>query len=509
MKKRNILFAVAFALCTSLYTTSCIKDDSMGATETLPQLTVEGSDAETMPVYNFYLGDDCVLNPQVSYDGNAENLEYTWKVGTYANGQKGTLETVSNEKELKYKFQSGGSYYVHLTVTDGRVGKAADYQVNINRTFEEGYLLSSTDADGKGNLSFVKILTEEEKANGMGEKVIEHCLNTMNSDISEDKLIKAVIGSITWPKSLKRVVVSTEENCYFLDPNNFTVIANLRYSDLFSGFKASEFMPDSYVPYAYDKTMKKFAHLNLTYLFPFEYQYMLGAGDVEDFIFSKYSYYGRESSSTMFMNYTQNTACYFDAYGSYYGYDSNYPQCGPLPDGQKLLTGYKDATNAYIFAKEESTGDMYFWTYTPKSLDWYTYEIVDEKFESQKLAASANLAEPQQGTRFVVSPTYNRFYYAIDNKVFVFLPNVAFTLPNTDQYALQFDANEEVTFIDVNISTEELYVATYDKNTQRGNFYIYNCKDVRTDNASSVKPKETHKSCAGRISYLIYKPSIQ
>lgn len=502
------MFTVALALCASLFTTSCIKDDSTAATETLPQLTVEGSDAETMPVYNFYLGEDCVLKPQVSYNGNAENLTYEWKVGTYANGQKGTLETVSTDKELTYKFINGGSYYVHLTVTDGRVGKVADYQVNINRTFEKGYLLSSTDADGKGNLSFVKILTEEEKANGQEEVVIEHCMNHMNSDISEDKLIKAVIGTVSWPKSIKRVVVSTEENCYFLDPNNFTVIANLKYSDLYSGFKASEFMPDSYVPYAYDKNMKKFAHLNLTYLFPYEYQYYAGL-EAEDFIFCKYSYWGRESSATLFVDYTKNLARYFDAYASYYGYDSNYPQCGTLPEGQKLLTGYKDGSNAYIFAKEESTGDLYYWTYTPISLDYSTYEYLPEVFESQKLDANANLAAPKQGTRFVLTPTYNRYYYALDNKVFVFLPNVAFTLPTTDQYAIQFDANEEVTFLDVNFDTEELYVATYDKTTQRGNFYIYDCKDVRTDNASGVKPKETHKSCAGRISYLIYKPSIQ
>lgn len=89
---------------------------------------------------------------------------------------KGDLEEVSTEPELKYNFTSGGSYYVHLNVTDGKVGKTVNYQVNVNRTFENGYLITSSDADGKGNLSFVKILTPEEIAAGEKEVVVEHCM---------------------------------------------------------------------------------------------------------------------------------------------------------------------------------------------------------------------------------------------------------------------------------------------------------------------------------------------
>ena len=82
-------------------------------------------------------------------------------------------------------------------------------------------------------------------------------------------------------------------------------------------------------------------------------------------------------------------------------------------------------------------------------------------------------------------------------------------MPDKSQYAIQFAANEEITFLDTNLSTDELYVATYDKTTQRGNFYIYDCKDVRTDNAAAVKAKAEYKNCAGRISSVMYKPSIQ
>ena len=102
-----------------------------------------------MPEYNVYLGIDCVIDPQVSYSGHASDLKSDWQVGTYSNGSKGALKEVSTDPTFNYKFQSGGTYFVHLTVTDGTVGKVMEYKVNVNRTFEQGYLLTATDADGK------------------------------------------------------------------------------------------------------------------------------------------------------------------------------------------------------------------------------------------------------------------------------------------------------------------------------------------------------------------------
>lgn len=281
MKKKNIFSIMTVAVMLSLSLASCISDDSTDGNKAIPQLAIEGSDATTMPEYNIYLGNECVIKPAISYNGNSEDLKYQWMVGTYTNGQKGDLEEVSTEPELKYNFTSGGSYYVHLNVTDGKVGKTVNYQVNVNRTFENGYLITSSDADGKGNLSFVKILTPEEIAAGEKEVVVEHCMEKINEDVSEDGLLKAFIATANlWDGShssvLKRVLVSTQDRCYFLDPNNFTVLTSIDYASLYPGFKASAFMPDSYMPYAYDKDMKKFAHINLQFMFPYDYQYFHG-----------------------------------------------------------------------------------------------------------------------------------------------------------------------------------------------------------------------------------------
>lgn len=108
---------MALAACLSAGMTSCISDDSTEGTRQLAQISLKDGDATTMPEYNVYLGNDCVIDPQVSYSGNASDLKYDWQVGTYSNGSKGALKEVSTDPTFNYKFQSGGTYFVHLTVT--------------------------------------------------------------------------------------------------------------------------------------------------------------------------------------------------------------------------------------------------------------------------------------------------------------------------------------------------------------------------------------------------------
>ncbi len=502
---------MALAACLSVGMTSCISDDSTEATKQLATISLKDESATTMPEYNVYLGNECVIDPQVSYSGNASDLKYKWQVGSYSNGTKGTLKDISTDPTLNYKFQSGGTYYVHLTVTDGSVGKVMEYKVNVNRTFEQGYLLTSTDADGRGNLSFVKILTPEEIAEGKKEVVMEHCLNKVNEEVSEDGLVKAVVATQSiWDGQkatpLTRVFVSTQTRCYFLDPNNFNVISNIDYTEAAPGFKATNFVPDTYAPYAYDKTTGNYVHLNTQYMYSYIKSSYKGI-KADDFVVTKYNYWGSVYSSTYFMDYDNNAGKAPDMNTGLF------ESPGDLPDNQKLITifsyyGYTMNYQLPIFtlAREEGTGDIYIWEYAVGSV-WMGTETY---FRSQKIATDENTAVPERGTQFAVSFTQKRYYYALGNSVYVFLPDVETkTLPQKNQPALNFGDNEEVTFLDVNSNNDQLFVATYDKTTKRGNFYIYNCKDVRTDNSANVKPVEEHKSCAGRISYIIYKPSIQ
>ena len=127
---------ICLLLVTVFGFTSCISDDSeYGSENSIPTLKVTGEDADNMLVYNFNLGETVTITPEINYSGDASKLVYNWKVGTYTNNVKGVLEDAGNEKQLTYNFEKGGVYYAHLTVSDGQVGRAVDYKININRTF--------------------------------------------------------------------------------------------------------------------------------------------------------------------------------------------------------------------------------------------------------------------------------------------------------------------------------------------------------------------------------------
>lgn len=516
MGKHGIFSAGALGLLLSLCGASCVSDDSGEGGGYVPSLYVEGAGEDEMQEINIDLGRDCVIEPKITYSDSVNGeLRFSWKVGTYANGVPGELQEVSTERNFNYRFTEGGSYYVHFTVTDGKVGRAVDYRVDVNRTFEEGYLLSSVGEDGRGNLAFIKTLTPEEVAAGREPVIIEHSMETMNEGVSEDGLVGAVLGTVTWPQELKRLLVSTDEHCYVLDPNNFTIIVDMKYDDLYPGFRATDFMPDSYTPWAYDRDMRKFAHVNLTYMFTFEYQYF-STCEADDFILCQYSSWGSPTLFTIFPNYARNEVAVFNAYGV----GTCFPSTGNFPgvdnflnEGDELITAFYGfepdpatyMTPIYVLSRDKAEGTVQLWTDTSD----YS-ELNPEHFTPQDFAPTDDTAVPGRNERFVPTVTNQRYYYHVGNCVYAFVPtSTGFALPDKNQYAIRFDSDEEVTYMDTNLETDELYVATYDKTSGRGNFYVYDCRDVRTDNSAGVKAKAAYKGCADRIKGLIHKPSIQ
>ncbi|MDY5432785.1 PKD-like family lipoprotein [Bacteroides pyogenes] len=483
--------------------TSCINDESSLGGKEIPQLNIEGS-GDVMPVYNFNLGETCTIEPQISYTGGDEKeLKYVWSIGPYEEGVKGKMEEVGNEKVLTYKFLRGGSYYAHLIVTDGKVGQVANYRININRSFEQGYMIISKDAEGKGNLSFVKMLTPEEIAEGKEPVIIQHCLRQMNESISEDNLLNCALGSVTWPKSLTRVIVCMKDRCYFVDPNTLTIISAMKFTDVFAGFSADFFMPDSYSPYAYSKVMKKYVHLDLTYMFPYEYGYYKGY-PFEDFYRCKYSSWGRIQNMTLFVDYTEGKVAKFNAYGG----NNYFPSTGDLLKEKTIISTFLGTemnpanyvTPVYILAQNDTHILLY-------KNDQST-KMDASHFISQQIEKSDQWAVPLQGTRFESSPKYYRYFYYIGNRIYVFLAESSFKLPEKERYAIDFGENEEITFINTDASREKLFVGTFDKLSRKGNFYIFNNADVSPDKQGSIYPEEVYKGCAERIVNIIYKPRI-
>ena len=69
------MMVAAFALGM----TSCVSDDSGEGGGAIPTLTVKGEGLSDMLTYNIYLGDECVITPEIAYTGgNESNLTYSW-----------------------------------------------------------------------------------------------------------------------------------------------------------------------------------------------------------------------------------------------------------------------------------------------------------------------------------------------------------------------------------------------------------------------------------------------
>lgn len=510
-------FRILSIMCLSwmIGMTSCISDDSTLETIDINQLNIAGSEDDTMPVYNFNLGEDCVIEPSISYDGKETDLTYEWSIGTYKGNTKGSLSTVSNKRVLNYKFLEGGIYYAHLNVTDGKVGKSIDYQININRTFEHGYFLVSNDENGKANLAFVKVMTPEEIAAGAEQVYMENTIELMNEGVSVSKLIDCSLQSQSYEDwrlgTYTRLMAITETQCIFLDPNTLTILAELNYADETTGFKAARFVKDGYSPYFYDDNIKKYLHLNAEYMYLYENAVYTG-NTFDDYYAYPYINWGSTYYSTSFADYANDEVYEYQAYYSYFGLPSPFVSSGGLLKGQELKANFMGAMEGYNYptyvlacSSDGETGYLYKF---PAGISYSAAYPDSYPATNVTFALTPETALPKEGTRIFLSSTYNRHYYTLDNKIYVALVGNVSPFPNKSEYALSFPAGEAISYMDYNIDTEEIFVATYNESTKRGNFYIYDPKDVRTDNQDKAEPKAVYKDCADKIVSILYKKSV-
>lgn len=504
---------ISYILCLSVMfgMSSCISDDSTFENLDIHQLEVAGAENDAMPVYNFNLGDECVITPEVSYDGNASDLIYEWSIGTFTNGVKGDLEVVSAEPVLKRKFTTGGIYYAHLKVTDGEVGQVMEYQINVNRTFEHGYFLISNDESGKPNLAFVKVMTPEEIAAGMEQVYIEHGIERMNEGVSLSKLVDCSLQTQAYEDwrlgNFTRLLVLSEDQCLFLDPNTLSILSTLEYDDVQPGFQATQYVRDSYSPYLCDAGLGKHLHLNSEYMYLYEKADYTGCSFDDYFAYPCFQW-GSVSYNAAFADYEKDEAYGYNAYYYYYGLPSPFVGTEGLLNGQDLLTifmgaieGYSYPTYALSSSKDGESACLY------KFSNGISY-FKDYPPTTATFAVTAETALPKEGERVYLSETYNRHYYTLDNKIYVALINNAKPFPNKDEYALSFPEGETITYMYLDFQTDEIYVATYNEASKRGSFYIYDVKDVRTDNQDRATPKAVHKDCADKIVSILYKTSV-
>lgn len=518
MKTRLIYPSVLIASLL-LAATSCIDDSSNYGGIELPQISVVVPGESEMPVYNFNYGENCVLTPEIVYNGDGQ-LTYEWSVGTYNNDVKGPLEFVTNDKTLTYFFNQGGSYYAHLVVSDGSVGIVQDYQISINRTFEQGYLIISNTADGRGNLAFIKDLTREESEAGIPQTTMENCLQRVNQNIGDASLIGSMI--IQWYaytsagiSQITRLLVATADQGLYIDPNTFTVSSAIDYRDVTPGFKGTQFFMSGTAPIVLDPVQKAYVKLNSDYMFGYEDSSWKGYffDEVRSFTYMANS---NQTTDTYFVNYSPLSV----SGNSYSGWTSTADlqddEGNSLLVNDELITIFRAEASSsqsgsktypcHVISRSKVNGKLYLTSLG--GFGPYSYGIT---YNSRKaIQADESSALPSEGASVVPSDLYHRTYFHNGNKVYVMLlSGDTYNLPPSSQAAITFPDNEEVTYMTIESSStaEELIIATVNKSNNRGNVYIYDVKDVRTD-MPNPSPKAKFTDCADRISYIMYKPRV-
>ena len=96
--KLKTIYLVCFSAIWGM--TSCVSDDSTFNNIDIYSLSITGMDNDAMMIYNFNLGDECLITPEVLYEGNKADLKYEWSIGTYKDGIRGDLDVVSDQPVL-------------------------------------------------------------------------------------------------------------------------------------------------------------------------------------------------------------------------------------------------------------------------------------------------------------------------------------------------------------------------------------------------------------------------
>lgn len=525
---KNILISLAVVSMFAAGMTSCIDDNSVYGGNDLATLTIKVPGDADMPVYNFNYGTECELTPDIQYNGAGE-LTYEWSVGTYDNGVKGPLEFVSNEKTLRYFFPKGGAYYAHLVVTDGSVGVAKDFEISINRTFEQGFLIISNDKSNNGNLAFIKDRTREELEAGEDAIILEKCLQRVNSGIDQASLVGA--KHISWTdwstrKTVNRLVVLTEDEALYLDPNTFVATASIKYGDIVPSFKGSAFFIDYTTPVVLDGKQKKYVSIDSSNFFGYESSTWKGQ-EFDAIMGHSYLSWGSMTTDNLYVTYSP-LVIYCQAYDPVtwdYGWSATtkltdsdgYPlfsndEAIVIFFGEGIQGTYGLDYPAYVISKNNTDGKIYSTSLFDYGSYSFGFEMGDRK--PVEMESESEVALPETKSLVVASDMYNRTYYYNGNRLFVMLcENGGIKLPSMSQFAIEFPANEEITYMTINTEKtltntgEELIIATADQSTGRGNVYFYDVRDVRTDNPNAT-PKAVYKNCADRINYICYKPRI-
>lgn len=161
----------------ALLQVSCYKDDTTLDTRKLSEIEIQFSElnGSTLDVDKNQV---LTIDPVITQSEAAKDLSYEWEVN---------YEVFSREKKLVYPSPKLGSFLIRLKVTNADGSSFKSFKLNVNAAYEEGLMVLTEDANGEGELAFMRKFTDAEIAAGRKETFVTNCFTINNPGIKIGK----------------------------------------------------------------------------------------------------------------------------------------------------------------------------------------------------------------------------------------------------------------------------------------------------------------------------------
>lgn len=233
-----MIFVVLMFLFIGLV--SCVKDKTTGPHIEISDIIISDQDTVLYP----NVGEEFIFDPsdRISQTNPEYPLSYQWRYGKIVVDEKGnykvhaqdSLKMLSNEKILKFTFNSQDPYFVRLRVTNEFGSSYRYFIVKPSSRFDEGIVMLSRNEAGDAMFSIQNTLTDEEE---LVQKEASDFWYRTSDDVPvlKDDIVDFAficgggdlwIGRQGWPYILSR----KNKQAYYMDHTTLRLITGFEFS---------------------------------------------------------------------------------------------------------------------------------------------------------------------------------------------------------------------------------------------------------------------------------------
>lgn len=235
---KRVIFAMLAALLVGL--SSCVNDKTTGPHIEISNIFISDQDTILYPV----VGEEFVFDPsdRISQTDPACPLTYQWRYGKIVVTQAGeyivhhqdSLKMLSNEKILRFTFETQDPYFARLRVTNEFGSTYRYFLVKPSSNFDEGLVMLSRNEAGDAMFSVQNTVTDEvdlvqKEASDFWYRTSDE-VAVLKDDIVDFAFICGG-GDIWIPRQGFPYILSRKnKQAYYMDHNTLRLITGLEFS---------------------------------------------------------------------------------------------------------------------------------------------------------------------------------------------------------------------------------------------------------------------------------------